>query len=399
MNEQLPAVLRHWHDELSETLGGLREKSLLRTLRTHHGLVDFCSNDYLSLNSTGELYGILEGIIRRHEPFIGSTGSRLIRGHYEFFERAEAAFADFTGFPSALLFQSGYQANVGVLSALLHRNDTVLCDSLIHASLIDGVRLSGAKRLSYRHNDLDDLAQRLGRLPPGRGRRWIVSETLFSMDGDIPDLPALINLASRFGALLVLDEAHAIGACGPNGAGLIAEHRLQNQTAVAIYPCGKAPGVSGAFVCGAAAVRAVLINRARSFVFSTAQSPLLADLLECVIRQMAHYEDRRTLLRANATLLRSELSAAGFDVRGANQIVPVMLGTEVRALHAAGACTEAGFDVRAIRPPSVPPGTSRLRLTVHADHVESELRALVGTLAQSLESPPKNGSPPRHPRT
>ncbi len=385
-------TLGRWQEQLRETLTDLSERQLLRSLRPHQGLVDFCSNDYLSLNSSGLLFRLLERIVSRHEPFVGSTGSRLIRGHYEFFERAQAAFAAFTGFPAALLFQSGYAANTGVLPALVHHHDTVFCDALLHASLLDGVRLSGARRITFAHNDPNDLEARLRRVKV-RGRRWIVSETLFSMDGDSPELRSLVALAERHEALLVLDEAHAIGVCGPQGRGLVAEQELQDSVAVAVYPCGKALGLAGAFVCGSAELREVLVNRARSFVFSTAQPPLLADLLREVVVRLPEMETARARVLANADYVRRRLGSLGPRVRGRAQIVPVVLGSEAGALAAAAACLASGLDVRAIRPPSVPRGESRIRVTVQADHLEAELDLLCDLLVSASGLPPTESEP------
>lgn len=372
--------LQAWTEQIGRELSDLEHRQLRRTLRPHEGRHDFCSNDYLSLNSSGELFAIAQRVLERSEPFVGSTGSRLIRGHYESFERAEAAFASWTGFESALLFNGGYAANLGLFEALVHRNDVVLCDQYAHASLLDGIRLSGAKRISFRHNDLGDLSARLERMSGRKGRLWVVAETLYSMDGDSPDLPALVEVAERFGALLVLDEAHAVGVLGPHGSGLVAAAGLQSRVAAVIYPCGKGPGLLGAFVCGRAVLRDTLINRARSFVFSTALPPMLAEMLLVVVTAMPTYADRRSQLTRNVARLRAALAKLDLLAKGDAQIVPVILGGESNALGAAEKCRQASFDVRAIRPPSVPAGSSRLRITVHSDHTDEQLDALANVL-------------------
>ncbi len=377
--EPEPNALAAWNAELETELEALRARHLFRDPRTEAG-VDFTSNDYLSLNANGTLRALLGEILADWTGPIGSTGSRLLRGQSDAFDRAEAAFAKFTGQSSALLFHSGHAANLGVLPALLGPHDHVFCDRLAHATLLDGIRLAGVRRYYFAHNDLNDLQEKLRKYPPsGRGRAWIVSETVFSMDGDRPDLVALTELAERAGALLLLDEAHAIGVYGPAGAGLVRAADLTARVAVTVYPMGKAPGLMGAFVCGPAPLRQFLINRARSFIFSTAQPPLFAVLLERVLKILAtaEMETIRTRLFALATRLREELKSRGIMTSGDSQIVPVIAGTEERALEWARSCRKHGLDARAIRPPSVPPDSSRLRITMQAARTDEELGRLV----------------------
>lgn len=379
--------LQTWLDSLRNSRDDLRERSLLRELRPHQGRLDFSSNDYLSLNSDGTLTRLFREVAedRGETSFVGSTASRLIRGHYDVFDRAEEEFARFAGAQSALLFTSGYAANTGTIPAVVSQRDLVFCDRLSHASLLDGVRLSGARRHYFAHNDLDDLELMLKKhAGPARARRWIVTESVFSMDGDSPDLRALCDLAERHDALLYLDEAHAIGVRGPGGAGLAAECGTSERIAVNVFPCGKAPGLMGAFVCGAPELKSILINKARSFVFSTAQPPLLAELLRRVIAHLATQDDARARLIENADYLRKHLRAGGYDTGASDsQIVPVLAGTEDAALRLAGRCRERGLDIRAIRPPTVPKGSSRLRISLQAGHSLAELDEVLAALSVS----------------
>ncbi|MEQ9366469.1 MAG: 8-amino-7-oxononanoate synthase, partial [Leptospirales bacterium] len=338
---------------------------------------------------------------------IGSTGSRLIRGHYPAFETAEADFARYVGAPAALLFHSGYAANTGALPAVVAPRDTVFCDRLCHASLLDGIRLSGARRHYFRHNDLADLETQLRKYggttdetdetgdavarkrPAGDAtrtqtkRHWIVTEAVFSMDGDSPDLQALCDLAERYDACVYLDEAHSIGMTGADGAGLAAQAGVVDRVAVNVFPCGKAPGLMGAFVCGAPELKELLVNRARSFIFSTSQPPHLARLLSLVIAWLQSDEARRARVHARqlADELRDKLKARGFDTgTSTTHIVPIITGGEARALELSARCREAGLDVRAIRPPTVPKGKSRLRVILQADHTSADLNELIAVL-------------------
>lgn len=379
-----------WSADLADELHRLEQRGLRRRLQAPSGLVDFSSNDYLGLNATGELAAIFRETAREWNGTIGATGSRLISGHHEIFQTTEEEFARYLNQPASLLFHSGYAANVGAISAVAGPRDLIFCDRLCHASILDGIRLSGAERIFFKHNDLEDLRSALqkardkhsspnGKSGKSRARFWIITESVFSMDGDVPPLKAICDLADEWDALVFLDEAHAIGCLGPHGAGLAARENLSDRIAVLSVPCGKAPGLMGAFVAGPSELKDTLINHARSFVFSTAQPPVLADVLRRVIRKLSDPKtDRaRAALIANADRLRNLLSSEGFSIGASSTyVVPVITGTEESALHLAGACRAAGFDVRAIRPPSVPPGTSRLRVSVHMQHNPEQLEAV-----------------------
>ena len=373
------ASIRAWQQALRNELQNWEQKLLKRKLEVHSGnpgQIDFSSNDYLSLNSSGQLYQLFKECAAHWPgPYVGSTASRLIRGHYETFTLLEEDFARRLAVPSALFFGSGYTANTGTLPALLDpRRDLVFCDRLCHASLLDGIRLSQARRYYFRHNDLNDLESQLQRRQSKRkakGRIWILAESLYSMDGDSPDLPALCALAERYEACIYLDEAHALGVYG-GGAGLAYEKGVLERIAVSVFPCGKAPGLMGAFVCGPQELKDLLVNKARSFVYATAPPPFWADLLRRVIDLIfsSEMERQREGLKSLAQDMRTRLRAMGFNTGFSNsQIVPILLGNEKRALALAKSCQKAGFDVRAIRPPSVPSSKeSRLRLSLQVQH-------------------------------
>ncbi len=386
--------LEAWQNRLRGEAERRRANHRERTLSLPPCQYDFASNDYLALNSSGTLERLLQRLVRNRQSEessdlrVGSTGSRLLRGHHPAFEEAEAAFAHYTGQESALLFHSGYAANTGAIPALMGPRDLVLCDRLAHASLLDGIRLSGATRLFFRHNDLAHLEERLREARTHhRGSLWVVTESLFSMDGDAPSLRELVELTESYGALLYLDEGHALGVTGPGGAGLAAGAGLSSRVAVTAFPLGKAPGIMGAFVCGAGELKDKLINEARSFIFSTAQPPLLARLAREVTELLPQpeMEEARARLRELHTRFRRRLREGGLSTgHSVSQIVPVLTGTEQEALRLMELCLQEGMDVRAIRPPTVPEGSSRLRVNLHADHTPEVVDQLAELLIRSI---------------
>ena len=380
--------LLEWQQELGRELAVLRGSSLLRTLGTHVPGLDFSSNDYLSLNSSGRLRAMLRETVEQWgEPWVGSTASRLVRGHYEVFARLEDEFAGRVSQGSALFFGSGYMANVGSLSALVSPRDWVFCDRLAHASLLDGIRLSGCRRYYFRHNDPNDLESRLRRYSRSRGRGqrlWLVTESLFSMDGDLCDLGGFCSLAERYEICIYLDEAHALGVYG-EGRGLAAESGLSEQIAVLSFPCGKAPGLMGALVCGPKVLRDLLIQKARTFIYSTAPPPFLAELLRRTLGLILSPElgPARRHIQVLGRYLRSSLGELGFSTGpSVSQIVPLIIGPAEGALGLAQACQGAGYDVRAIRPPTVPPGQSRLRLSLQAAHTKGDIDGLLSHIGR-----------------
>lgn len=369
--------LEKWNHELLQELDSLKKEHRYRTLRSGQFSLDFSSNDYLSLNRGGTLKRLLLEAAQEAAT-VGSTGSRLLSGHHPWFDAAEIEFARFTGHESALLFHSGYAANAGVLQMLLSARDTVFCDRLCHASLLDGIRLSGARRYYFNHNDLNHLEDQIKKRTDGSSSNvWIVTESVFSMDGDKPELEALVNLAEQHGILLYLDEAHAVGTIGSRGEGLAASLGLQQRIAVTVYPCGKAPGLAGAFVCGTNTLRESLINRCRSFIFSTAQPPLLAEILRRVIGLLPAMTSERGKLVLLSNEFRRRLIEMGLGAgTSTTHIVPVSLGESNRSLRWMKHLMDSGIDVRAVRPPTVPDGTARLRVNLQAAHTLEDLDRL-----------------------
>jgi len=358
-------------ERLADRLAGIDAEGLRRTLRPPSG-IDLCSNDYLGLADHPLLkQRMADAVIAEG---VGSTGSRLLRGERAGFARVEEKFARFKGTERSLYFSSGYLANLAVLTAFPEPGDVIFSDARNHASLIDGARLSRARRVVFPHNEVAALGRVLREDHSG-GQKFVVVESLFSMDGDLAPLAEYAALCRGTGAVLIVDEAHAVGVYGENGRG------LADEGFVSINTAGKAMGVSGAFVAGPADAIEYLIQRGRTFIFSTAPPPAIAAALEASLEVIAGEPDRRERLLARAGYLRWRLGLAGDS-----PIVPVIIGENERAVAVARELQAAGFDVRAIRPPTVPPGTARLRITVHQGLSEEVLEQFVIALKAATKA-------------
>jgi len=372
-------ALSAWKDRLHQGLRGLEARSQRRSLAEIHG-VNFCSNDYLGLAEHSGLRAEVAESVRLSEK-VGGTGSRLLSGQTEEWRDLEDEFANFAGTESALFFTTGYAANVGLLSSLVGEDDVVFSDERNHASLIDGMRLSRARKVIYPHLNLNALEDALREEAGARWRKVIVSETVFSMDGDIAHLAELATLAEKYNAALILDEAHATGVHGPAGHGLAAAAGITSKVLAIIHTCGKALASAGAFVCGPAVLKEYLVNQARTFIFSTALPPYFSAQIRAALRLAEGMNDDRALLLHRAAWFRAALQSEGFDTaRTASQIVPVVLGHNDASLDAAEHLQRDGFAVRGIRPPTVPEGGSRLRLSLTARISEGELSRVVQSL-------------------
>ncbi|MGH9444575.1 MAG: aminotransferase class I/II-fold pyridoxal phosphate-dependent enzyme, partial [Terriglobia bacterium] len=326
MADPAPGVL----DRLRDELDALDLHLQLRRLERVKG-IDLISNDYLGLSTDPRLKGVLARAIQQGER-VASTGSRLLSGNADAWEELEAEFAQFAGSEASLFFNSGYAANTGLLSALLRPEDTVFSDSANHASIIDGIRLSKARRVIFPHLDLNFLEDRLRRSLQG-GHRFIVLESVFSMEGDRAPLREVSNLAMRHGAELIVDEAHATGVFGPAGRGAVAEEGRPDVVLASVHTCGKALASAGAFVACSEIFKQFLVNRSRPFIFSTALPPYLAAQVSAAIKMVKEASDLRTRLHSLAAALRAQLQARGWTTGlSDSQIVPVILGSNERAL-------------------------------------------------------------------
>lgn len=369
-------------DAQMRDLTDLATRNRQRRLVARAGL-DFSSNDYLGLAGSPRLTAAISDAIGRGVP-LGSGGSRLLRGNHAEHEALEEEAARFFGSESALFFATGYAANATLLSTLPQRGDLVVHDALIHASVHEGLRLGRADYRSAAHNDLDAFADAIDawRRAGGTGRVWIAVESLYSMDGDRAPLPALAELAARHEAVLLIDEAHATGVFGPDGRGLAAAYE-GDENVVTLRTCGKALGCEGALLCGPRVMRDFLVNRGRAFIFSTAPSPLIAATVRAALRLLVEEPGRRARLQALIAVAETALTPHG-AIAGGAQILPLVLGDEARTMQVAERLQTAGFDVRGIRPPTVPPGTSRLRVSLTLNVTADDVAALAGALGEAL---------------
>ncbi|MGE3772251.1 MAG: 8-amino-7-oxononanoate synthase [Gammaproteobacteria bacterium] len=348
-------------------------------------LVNFCSNDYLGLAAHP---AVREAAVRAIAHYgVGAGSAALLGGWTEAHRECATRIARYLHRDRALLFSSGYLANLGTLASFAGRHDEIFHDRLNHASLIDGVRLSAARSTRYRHADAEDLAHRLA--ASTAGRKIIVTDGVFSMDGDCAPIVALAQLARAHDALLVCDDAHGFGVLG-GGRGLLADCGLtQDDVPLLVVTFGKALGVSGAAVVGREDLIEALLQRARTFIYDTATPPALPAACSAALDLIEGDDTHVARLQANITRFRTALVGAGLALPASTTAIqPVVLGDDARALAAAAALDAAGYYVRAVRPPTVPEGTSRLRICLSATHEPAQIDGLVGALAQALDRLP-----------
>jgi 8-amino-7-oxononanoate synthase len=339
-------------------------------------VINFSSNNYLGLANHPSLCKAAKEAIDRYG--CGSGASRLISGNMTLHEELESKIAELKGTEAALVFNSGFQANTGILSTLVGEGDVVLSDALNHASIIDGCRLSRAKVVVYGHCDIDQLERSL-RDAPSNARKLIVTESLFSMDGDEAPLADIVNLAEKHGAMVMVDEAHATGVYEPSGAGLVAKLGLGDRVPIQMGTLGKALGGFGAYVAGSKALRELLINRCRSFIFTTSLPPAVMAMGMAAIDLVMREPERRQALWNNCEELRAGLKELGYSLGGSqSQILPLMVGDATACMRFSEKLLDGGIFAQGIRPPTVPAGTSRLRITLMAthrpEHIDQALR-------------------------
>lgn len=354
-----------------------------RNLRPRRG-VDFSSNDYLGLAGSERLARAIRNALERGVP-VGAGGSRLLRGNHSEHEALEEEATTFFRTEAAMFFSNGFAANGALFATLPQRGDLVVHDALIHASAHDGLRLGRADYVGAAHNDpaAFDAAIRHWRNASGRGRPWIAVESLYSMDGDRAPLDELAAIADRHEAFLLIDEAHATGVFGPDGRGL-GHHLDGRDNVISLRTCGKALGCEGALLTGPAFVRDFLVNRGRAFVFSTAPSPLLASAVREALHVMIDEPERRDQIAALSRAAADLLSPFGV-VNSGSQILPLIIGDDGRTMRVAAAVQDAGYDVRGIRPPTVPAGTSRLRISITLNVGAEQLHGLADAIGSALQ--------------
>jgi len=374
--------------ELAQELADLEAQALRRRLQVVEEvlpggkvrvggqvLLNLSSNDYLGLAQDPRLIAGAQAAAARWG--VGAGASRLVVGHLALHEALEAELAAFKGTEAAVVFSTGYMANLGVIAALMGPGDVIFSDRLNHASIMDGIKLSGAALQRYPHRDLNGLEKALQKAPGGK-RRLLITDSVFSVDGDLAPLKELVELKERYGVWLMIDEAHATGVLGPGGAGLAQALGVTDAVDIHMGTFSKALGSLGGYVAGEGRLIDYLHNRARSFIYSTALPPPILGAIQAGLQIVREEPERRQNLLANAAAFRRGLRDAGFDTLGSEtQIVPVLVGKNEATLKFAGALRQQGLMAVGLRPPTVPPGKARIRFSLSAAHGEEDLaRAL-----------------------
>jgi glycine C-acetyltransferase len=376
---------------IQKELQALKSASLFRHLRSvasdqgptlivdGRQVLNFSSNNYLGLANHASLRNAAVAAIERYG--CGSGASRLISGNMTLHEELETKIAQLKGTETALVFNSGFQANTGIIPTLVGDGDVVFSDALNHASIIDGCRLSRARIVVYRHFDLDQLEHGLKQAPRS-SRKLIVTESLFSMDGDEAPLQEIVELSERYDAMTMVDEAHATGVYEPDGAGLVSQLGLGDRVLVQMGTLGKALGGFGAYVAGSAALRELLINRCRSFIFTTSLPPVVMAMGIAAIDLIKREPQRRRALHDNCARIRDGLATLGYPLPvSRSQILPVMIGDATACMRVSQRLFDRGVYAQGIRPPTVPQGTSRLRITLMATHTSDQIDRVLEVFA------------------
>lgn len=366
---------------LQQKLNERKEKNRLRELTYSKLPSDFCSNDYLGLARSKELKELIEREISQLTIKNGATGSRLLSGNHPYTEENEQFIADFHSSPAALLFNSGYDANIGLLSSVPQRGDTIITDELIHASLIDGARLSNAERFRFKHNNLIDLEQKLKN---AKGICYVAIESVYSMDGDMAPLPEICGLCKKYEANLIVDEAHAVGIFGDKGKGLTHYLGLENEVFARIITYGKAMGTHGAAILGSENLRNYLINFARSFIYTTA-SPLyhviaIRSSYQLLVKNNYQQQIANKIKIYNHNIDKTELPR----IKSNSCIQTILFHDDLAAKKAATYLQNKGFDVKAILSPTVPEGAERLRICLHLYNTDEEIIDLISHLKELI---------------
>ena len=367
-------------DHLKEALTRLENKGRLRSLSSAQG-VDFTSNDYLGFATHPELVKAGE-LFFSQGGAVGSAASRLLHGYMDEHFQLEAYAADYFEAPASLFFSTGFQANMALMSALAQRGDAIIFDSLIHASSRDGIQASLAKHYRAAHNDLNAYEEALKKAREAvKGQLWVAVEAVYSMDGDDAPLDELYTLCQHYGATLIIDEAHGVGVCGATGKGvseaLVKTHGYDG--IICVHTCGKALGAAGGLVCASKSVIEYLVNTARGFIYTTAPMPIQAHMVRCALEllQTPQGQRQRQKLFSNCAALKTHLGGLG------SHIVPVVIGEDQCAVNISDFMRDRGYDVRAIRPPTVPHGSARLRVSLNADLSVEEINGFCDALSEA----------------
>lgn len=367
-------MLDRW---LAGKLADRQRDDMLRTLPAGNNLLDFTSNDYLGLSRSEALYDLIKRTVAQLPKINGSAGSRLLSGNSLIAGQVEKKLAAIFRGQSALLFNSGYAANLAVLSSIPQKDDFILYDERAHASIKDGARLSLARKYSFRHNDLNDLEKKIQR---SKGRIFVAVESVYSMDGDECPLEALVKLAERYDLTIILDEAHSTGVRGPQGSGSCVEKSLHDKVAIRIYTFGKGMGVCGACVVGSDQVFSYLVNFARPFIYTTAPSPHAVASIGCAFDFLSENIQLQQRLNDNIKCFNEGAEGLSDRIKSSSAIQTLIIPGNTAVRRSARALQDKGFDVRPILSPTVPKGSERLRICLHTFNTDDEITSLNQTL-------------------
>jgi 8-amino-7-oxononanoate synthase len=378
--------MNYFPKSLLSKLEQRQQNNALRQLSPSNDLIDFSSNDYLGFAKSELIFDTTHVYLETNNfKSNGATGSRLLSGNHQIYDEAETFISTFHDVESALIFNSGYDANVGFFGSVPQRNDLILYDELAHASIRDGIKMSNAKSFKFEHNDLEDLERRLRQAQSDNpdGEIYIATESVFSMDGDSPDLEKLATLSEKHSCLLVVDEAHALGVFGENGCGLIQDLNLQNKIFARIVTFGKGLGCHGAAVLGSEKLKSYLVNFARSFIYTTGLSPHSAATILIAYQQLENEKTAIEKLRNNITFFNQQATVLGLKpvfVRNKSAIQSAIIPGNETIKRIAQKLQKAGFDVKPILSPTVPEGQERLRFCIHSYNSETEIEKVLKIL-------------------
>ncbi|MBK8600058.1 MAG: 8-amino-7-oxononanoate synthase [Flavobacterium sp.] len=377
---------------LSAKLETRKQNNALRQLPSASNSIDFASNDYLAFAKSKTIFNQThQFLIDNNYCQNGATGSRLLSGNHPLYELAENYIAEFHQAETALIFNSGYDANVGFFSSVPQKGDFILYDELCHASIRDGIQLSNAKAYKYQHNDYEDLERLITKVQPTADNQqqstiYIVTESVFSMDGDCPDFDAIIEIAEKHQALIVVDEAHALGVFGENGCGLLQQLQVQNKIFARIMTFGKGLGCHGAAILGSDELKNYLVNFARSFIYTTGLSPHAIATIYCAYHELSAEKAAQQALRENINFFNQQKQLLGLKplfVRSKSAIQSAIIPGNEKVKSIASQLQQKGFDVKAILSPTVPEGQERLRICIHSYNTSDEISSLMACI-QSL---------------
>ncbi|MFQ6603179.1 aminotransferase class I/II-fold pyridoxal phosphate-dependent enzyme [Flavobacterium sp. C3NV] len=369
-------------ENLIQKLENRKQNNSLRKLPVFNNLVDFSSNDYIGFSKSESIFKLTHAYLLENEIFQnGASGSRLISGNHSLYQIAETFIAEFHDAESALIFNSGYDANVGFFSAVPQRNDVILYDELSHASIRDGIVMSNAKSYKFNHNDFEDLEHLILKFP--NTNIYIVTETVFSMDGDSPNLEELADLSEKYNCYLVVDEAHTLGVFGDKGEGLIQYLNLHNRVFARIMTFGKGLGCHGSVILGSTDLKEYLVNFARSFIYTTGLSPHSVATILVAYQQLDVQKETIEKLRQNIVLFNQQKNLLGLKpmfVRSKSAIQSAIVPGNENAKQLAQQLQDKGFDIKAILSPTVPEGQERLRFCIHSYNSEEEINQVLELL-------------------